>query len=140
MAFRTARVIPASPSQIFAAFTNQTRLARWWGPNGFTSTFDAFEFAPGGHWHFVMHGPDGRDYKNAIEVTDIDPDVSIVLHHVSGPRYVLTVTLTQNGDGGTLVDWHQEFENTDVAERIAAIVEPANEEVLTRLAAEVVRG
>lgn len=139
MAFRTSRVIPAAPSDVFAAFTDKSRLARWWGPDGFTSTFDSFEFAPGGQWTFVMHGPDGRDYKNTIEVTDFEPATSIVLHHVSGPRYVLTVTLTQNGDGGTLVDWHQEFENPDVAGRIAAIVEPANEEVLTRLAAEVAR-
>ena len=38
---------------------------------------------------------------------------------------------------GTRVHWSQVFEDADVAAAVAHIVEPANEENLTRLAAEV---
>jgi uncharacterized protein YndB with AHSA1/START domain len=39
-------------------------LSRWWGPAGFTNTFEVCEFKKGGRWSFVMHGPDGRNYPN----------------------------------------------------------------------------
>ena len=50
MAFKTSRDIPASKTEIFAAFINSERLAKWWGPAGFTNTFKKFEFIPGGKW------------------------------------------------------------------------------------------
>src|SRR5688500_4970526 len=48
--FRTSREIPASPEQVFAAFTDAQRLARWWGPAGFTNTFMVCDFTSGGRW------------------------------------------------------------------------------------------
>jgi uncharacterized protein YndB with AHSA1/START domain len=122
---------------VFAAFEDAARLAVWWGPAGFTSTFNSFEFKPGGRWSFTMHGPDGRDYANAITIAELEPPERSVVHHTSGPRYLLTVTLESTADGGTLVGWNQEFENPDVGRRLEPIVVPANEEVLDRLSAEV---
>lgn len=60
----TARVVPFTVEQVFAAFADPALLARWWGPNGFTNTFAVLEFREGGAWTFTMHGPDGRDYAN----------------------------------------------------------------------------
>ncbi|MEY4757905.1 MAG: hypothetical protein RJA34_2803, partial [Pseudomonadota bacterium] len=34
--FFTSREIPAPAETIFDAIRNPERLARWWGPNGFT--------------------------------------------------------------------------------------------------------
>jgi uncharacterized protein YndB with AHSA1/START domain len=51
--FRSSREIPASPDEIFAAFTDPQRLARWWGPAGFTNTFHVCEFQRGGRWEFA---------------------------------------------------------------------------------------
>ncbi|ANN99314.1 Activator of Hsp90 ATPase homolog 1-like protein [Mycobacteroides abscessus subsp. massiliense] len=137
MRLHASREIEASPSSIFAAFEDEARLARWWGPNGFTSTFQSFALEPGRIWTFVMHGPDGRDYKNQIAVLEVAPNSKIVLHHVSGPRYLLTVTLESTSDGGTTVGWNQEFENLAVGRRLAPLLTSANEEVLTRLGTEV---
>ncbi|SLI52196.1 Activator of Hsp90 ATPase homolog 1-like protein [Mycobacteroides abscessus subsp. bolletii] len=136
MRLHASREIEASPSSVFAAFEDEARLARWWGPDGFTSTFQSFALEPGRMWTFVMHGPDGKDYKNQISVLEVVPSSKIVLHHVSGPRYLLTVTL-ESTSGGTTVGWNQEFENPDVGRRLAPILTSANEEVLTRLGAEV---
>lgn len=136
MRLHASREIEASPSSIFAAFEDEARLARWWGPDGFTSTFQSFSLEPGRMWTFVMHGPDGKDYKNQISVLEVVPSSKIVLHHVSGPRYLLTVTV-ESTSGGTTVGWNQEFENPDVGRRLAPILTSANEEVLTRLGAEV---
>jgi uncharacterized protein YndB with AHSA1/START domain len=56
--------------------------AVWWGPAGFTNTFDTFEFKPGAKWSFSMHGPDGKSYPNENVVTEIEPPTRIIIHHV----------------------------------------------------------
>jgi uncharacterized protein YndB with AHSA1/START domain len=132
--FRTARVIPHEPALVFAAFARRDLLARWWGPNGFTNTFDTFEFRPGGRWTFVMHGPDGSHHRNESVFLTVQAPSSVVVQHVSAPRFVLTVTLAPH-DQGTALTWVQVFEDAGVAARVRHIVEPANEENLDRLMA-----
>ena len=139
MAFQATRKIAAPPSSVFAAFEDSARLAVWWGPAGFTNTFETYEFKPGGKWSFVMHGPDGKNFPNEIVVTEIEPPGRIVIDHVSQPRYLLTVTLEPTEDGGTRVGWNQEFENPEVGRRLEQILVPANEQVLDRLSEEVLR-
>lgn len=137
--FRTSRDIPASPDQVFAAFSDPERLARWWGPAGFTNTFNVCEFAPGGRWSFVMHGPNGAEFRNESVFAELEPPTKVVVQHESKPRYRLVITLTPSA-GGTTVSWAQTFEDADVASRIEHIVVPANEQNLDRLSAEVLRG
>ncbi len=139
MTFRTSREIAAHPSSVFAAFEDSACLAVWWGPAGFTNTFESCEFKPGGKWSFVMHGPGGKDYPNENVFRDIEPSKRIVIQHVSQPRYLLTVILEPTDSGATLVRWEQDFENPKVASGIENIVVPANEQNLDRLSAEVLR-
>jgi uncharacterized protein YndB with AHSA1/START domain len=131
--FRAHRVLPYPPQAVFEAFERPEVLARWWGPAGFTNTFEVFEFRPGGQWKFVMHGPDGSHPRNESVFVELDPPARLVIHHVSLPRYVLTVTLERQ-DAGTAITWSQEFEDSAVADRIRHIVTPANEQNLDRLA------
>jgi uncharacterized protein YndB with AHSA1/START domain len=134
--FRTSRDIPSSPEQVFAAFTDPQRLARWWGPAGFTNTFTVCEFTPGGKWSYTMHGPNGGDYPNESVFEEVEPAAKVVIRHVSKPNYRLVITLTPSA-GGTTVSWDQAFDDADVARRIEHIVVPANEQNLDRLSAEV---
>ena len=76
-----SHVIAAPPELVFSAFTQVRHLARWWGPNGFTTTTWAFEFRVGGEWEFVMHGPDGTDYGEWIRWTEIVPPRRIAMIH-----------------------------------------------------------
>jgi uncharacterized protein YndB with AHSA1/START domain len=134
--FQTSRLIPASPEQIFATFTDPARLARWWGPADFSNTFELCEFETGGRWKYVMHGPDGRDYANESTFVEVEACRKVVIEHLSLPKYRLTITL-EPSEAGTTVSWLQEFEKPDVARGIAHIVVPANEQNLDRLTAEV---
>lgn len=136
--FSTSRDLPASPDQVFAALSAPARLARWWGPAGFTSTVEVCELRVGGRWSYVMHGPDGGHYANESHFVAIDPPRRLVIHHVSEPRFLLTIGLSPVATG-TRVSWEQVFENPAVAERVAHIVAPANEQNLDRLTAEVLR-
>ncbi len=134
--FTTSRVIPAPPDDVFAAIRAPERLARWWGPDGFTNTFSVFEFKPAGKWSLVMRGPDGTAYPSENTFADIDPPEKVVVEHPSNPVYRLVITL-KAASGGTLVTWAQSFADPEVARRIESIVVPANEQNLARLAAEV---
>ncbi len=134
-AFQTSRDIPATPEEVFATMADPQRLARWWGPAGFTNTFDVCEFEPGGRWLFTMHGPDGANYKNDSVFAEIERPARVVVQHVSEPRFRLTITLAPC-PAGTRVGWLQEFENAEVAARVEHIVRPANEQNLDRLTAE----
>jgi uncharacterized protein YndB with AHSA1/START domain len=128
----TARVLPASPRKVFAAFQNPDQLAHWWGPKGFTNTFEQFEFKPGGRWVFVMHGPNGANYPNESVFHEIEPHTRIVIEHVVQPWFRLTVTLTAHGDQ-THLAWVQEFESPEVAVKMRPLSSTANEQVLDRL-------
>ena len=135
-AFKTSRHIDASPCAVFAAFKNPSRLALWWGPAGFTNTFEVCEFQPGGQWKFTMHGPDGSNYPNESVFAEIEPDSKVVIDHVCQPFFRLTVELHPTATG-TQLTWAQAFADSAVAEAVRHIVEPANEQNLDRLAAEV---
>ena len=134
--FRTSRDIPATVEQVFAAIRDPERLARWWGPAGFTNAFLCCEFQTGGRWSFVMHGPDGRNYPNENVFEEIDAPHQVVVRHVSEPKFRLTIALAPSATG-TIVSWEQAFEDPDVARRVESIVVPANEQNLDRLTAEV---
>lgn len=76
-----SRTIGSRRELVFEAFTDVRHLSRWWGPDGFTTTTREFEFRPGGEWTFVMHGPDGTDYREWISWTEITPPERISLLH-----------------------------------------------------------
>lgn len=132
---RTERVLSATPRTIFSAFERAESLARWWGPKGFTNTFEHFEFKPGGRWVFVMHAPNGADFANESVFREIVPDAKIVLDHVVAPHFRLTVTLHPHRDTQTRLSWIQEFESPELAANLRPLVEPANEQNLDRLEA-----
>lgn len=133
------RRIPASPADVFAAMSDPARVARWWGPAGFTNTIHTFEFVPDGSWLLTMHGPDGKDYPNESRFTRIIPDRLFEIEHLNGHHFTLTIELHAE-DGGTNVSWRQTFDTIEDYERLAAFVATANAQNLDRLAAEVLRG
>ena len=79
------RVLDAPRELVFKAWTESMHIAQWWGPRGFTTTIHEMDVRPGGVWRFIMHGPDGRDYRNKI-----------VYHEVVKPEYL---SYSQSGDG-----------------------------------------
>lgn len=134
--FSTRREIAAPVETVYAAISKPELLALWWGPDGFSNTFHLFEFFNGGRWSFTMHGPDGQNYPNESVFVDIQPDKQLAIRHVCAPFFTLTIQLSPSSTG-TLVAWSQQFDDAQLAKKLAAIVEPANEQNLTRLTAVV---
>ncbi|GDY14262.1 hypothetical protein LBMAG53_31400 [Planctomycetota bacterium] len=138
--FRCERAIPASIEQVFAAISQPERLARWWGPKGFTNTFHVYHFTPGGRWSLVMHAPNGHKYPNENIFEEIHAPHRVVVRHDGAHAFRLTIALMPTAKGGTFVTWTQVFDDPEEAKRIAHIVIPANDENLLRLEEEVHQG
>jgi uncharacterized protein YndB with AHSA1/START domain len=45
----------------------------------------------------IMHGPDGTDYKNEIVYVEVVKPERLVYDHVSGPKFHVTVTFSEDG-------------------------------------------
>lgn len=137
--FFHSREIDAPIEHVFAAISNPERLARWWGPDGFTNTFIVCDFKVSGQWLYTMHGPDGKKYPNKSIFTEIELNKKVTIHHESLPKYDLTITFEKlHSSKKTLVSWSQSFEKPEVAKAIAHIVAPANEQNLNRLEFEAI--
>jgi uncharacterized protein YndB with AHSA1/START domain len=130
---RTSRTLPFEPAAVYGAFESPALLAAWWGPDGFTNSFETFEFAAGGRWKFVMHGPDGKNYPNENVFEVLEPSSKVVIRHACAPHFTLTVRLAPV-DGGTHLSWDQVFDDAETARAVERIVGPANEQNIDRLA------
>jgi len=132
----TTRVFDAPRERMFGAFSDPDRLARWWGPAGFTNTFHEFDLRPEGVWRFVMHGPDGTDYTNESIFIEVERPERIVFRHLKPMhRFLMTVLFGEEG-GKTRLTWRMLFESTAECDRVRAFAGAANEQNFDRLEAQ----
>jgi uncharacterized protein YndB with AHSA1/START domain len=132
------RLLNAPRQLVYKVWTGQEHLAKWWGPNGFTTTTHEMNFAPGGTWRFMMHGPDGTDYPNKMVFEEVIPNQKLVFTHSddadNGLSFHVTVTFEEKGDK-TLLTMHHVFgtaeERNMVVEKFGAI--EGGRQTLTRL-------
>ncbi|CAN7737869.1 SRPBCC family protein [Paenibacillus sp. LjRoot153] len=127
------RVIDASRELVFEAWTKEEHLSKWWGPQGFTTTFQTFDLKPGGTWQFIMHGPDGVDYPNTNVFVEIVKPERIVIKHDVFPHFQATA-LFENMDGKTKLTYSSVFEEkADVFDKVKVYAVPGAEQTMDRL-------
>ena len=84
-----ARVFDAPREVVFKAWTDAKLMARWWGPQGFTSPVCEVHARPGGAVRIHMQGPDGVVYP-----------MKGVFHEIVAPeRLVLTMSAFEESNG-----------------------------------------
>ena len=130
----STRRFDAPRSRVFTAFADPAQLTRWFGPDGFTSTFTKFDFRPGGEWTFTFHGPNGTDYPNLSKFAEIIENERIVYDHDLPPHFRMTMTLADDA-GGTQLTWRMAFADAPLCEALKPVCVPANEQNFDRLAA-----
>ena len=111
------RLLNAPRELVWEVWTNPDHIKNWWGPNGFTNTIFTMDVQPGGTWEFIMHGPDGTDYKNKNIFKVVTKPEKIIFEHISAPKHVTTVTFTEQ-DNKTLLTWHMLFESKEQFEQV----------------------
>jgi uncharacterized protein YndB with AHSA1/START domain len=135
----SARTFDAPRERVFEAFSDPSRLARWWGPHGFTSTVHELDLRRGGAWRFTMHGPDGADYPSDSVFVEVVKPERIVFRHLSADHpYEMTISLDEQG-GGTRVTWRMRHATASECARVRPFVAEGNEQNFDRLAAELAR-
>ena len=119
------RVLDAPRDLVWQAWTDPTHLIHWWGPQGFTNTFQEIDVRPGGVWRFIMHGPDGIDYPNKVVFREVEQPARLVYFHSaeieSDPGSFETTVTFEEQDGKTKLTMRMLF--TTAAGRAAAIEE-----------------
>lgn len=135
----STRLIQATPEQVFAAFADPDRLKNWWGPDGFTNTFEQFDFKPNGTWRFTMHGPDGTDYQNTSTFDAIiKPHRIVFTHQKPMHRFQMTITMEPAGPA-TRFSFRMLFDSKEECDKVKTFVPTANEQNFDRLEVELKR-
>jgi uncharacterized protein YndB with AHSA1/START domain len=106
------RLLNAPVEKVWRAWTEAEHIAKWWGPNGFTNTISKMEVVTDGEWEFIMHGPDGTDFRNKHVYGEIIKEKKLVLNHVTAPKFQMTATFEAQGDK-TLLTLHSIFESAE---------------------------
>jgi hypothetical protein len=131
--FVTRRTVPFSREKVLQAWTNPELLATWWGPAGFTNTFETCDITPGGDWIFTMIGPDGVKYPNISRWLEIEHDY-VALEHLNDPHFFMKADFEEIGNT-TKITWTMLFDTPEILAGLKPIITPANEQNLDRLEA-----
>lgn len=135
----STRLLPVSRERAFAALSDVDQLVQWWGPDGFTSTSESFDFRPGGTWTMVMHGPDGTDHPNVYHFLAIEAPARAVVERPHPVHHFELTIAFDEAPGGTQVTWRQRFHDEAHFAEVKDLVAGANQQVLDRLQAVVAR-
>ena len=130
------REVNAAVATVYKAITHPEHLKNWWGPKGFTNTFNEYNLQPGGRWHFIMHGPNGQNYTNECIFVKIAPPHLLVFNHISAPQFQVVVQLHEITAQKTGFTFKQVFEHADACGKLRDFCLEKNEENLDRLEAE----
>jgi uncharacterized protein YndB with AHSA1/START domain len=77
--FVVTREFAAPRDLVWAAWTQREHLARWFGPKGFTLMVGAYDFQPGGLFHYGMKSADGHEMWGKWIFKEIVPPKKLVV-------------------------------------------------------------
>jgi uncharacterized protein YndB with AHSA1/START domain len=76
------RVLAAVPSVVFGAFSDSSELAKWWGPEGFTTLSLEFQPRVGESYRIEMQPPEGEAFYLTGEFREVDPPARLAFTFV----------------------------------------------------------
>ena len=135
------RVFDAPRELVWRMWTEPEHVKQWWGPRGFTSTIETMDVRPGGMWKFVMHGPDGTNYRNEITYLEVVAPERLSYHHGPFPLFDVTVTFEER-DGKTVLTMRSVFESAAALQKVIEVyhADQGMLETLERLGEQVANG
>ncbi len=135
----TTRVLNTPIHLVYSAWSDPNHLKNWWGPKGFTNTFNEFDFRVGGKWSFIMHGPDKGNYSNECEFIKIDNPNLIAWKRFSKPLFQVVFTFEEVAEDKTKVVFKMLFNSADECNKLKPFVVDKNEENFDRLEIELAK-
>jgi uncharacterized protein YndB with AHSA1/START domain len=134
-----SRIFNVSREKLFSAWSNPNHLKNWWGPAGFTNTFNEFDFRVGGKWSFIMHGPEKGNYANECEFTVIEEPSLIVWKRHSQPLFQVVAIFEAVSENQTKLTFKQVFDTAEACEKIRKYTVGKNDENFDRLEIELTK-
>jgi uncharacterized protein YndB with AHSA1/START domain len=102
------RSFAASRSNVWQYYTTAELLDQWWAPAPYKAITKSFDFREGGHWHYVMQGPEGDAHYCINSYKTIKPEESFTAFdgfahedwsvNTDMPGSDWEVTFMENGD------------------------------------------
>lgn len=135
----STRIFNYSREFLFKAWSHPQHLKNWWGPNGFTNTFNEFDFRVGGKWSFIMHGPDKGNYANECEFIKIEQPQLIAWKRYSKPLFQIMATFHEVDSEHTQLVFKMLFETAEECTKLRPYVVDKNEENFDRLEVELAK-
>ena len=125
------RIYDAPVKLVWDAWTDPEKVAKWWGPRGFTLTHHSKELRVGGHWSYTMHGPDGKDWPNKTIYHEVEQYKRLVYDHGGSddrpPLFRVTATFT-DVKGKTRLDMTMSLATAEAAKETKKFIKRAGGE------------
>jgi uncharacterized protein YndB with AHSA1/START domain len=114
------RVLPASPDEVYAAWTTPETLREFMSPHDSRATIVEADVRVGGRFHIVMHGAGGGvDHRGEYRV--LEPGRRLAFTWASPATgwqpTLVTIELSPHEDGTRLVLVHEDLPSDDVRSR-----------------------
>lgn len=132
----STRVVEFPVETVFRAWAEAEHLKNWWGPKGFTNTFDEFDFRVGGKWVFTMHGPERGNYPNECVFVKISKPNLIVWNRISKPIFQVQFFFENLSEEKTKITFKMVFTSAEECAKIVKFAPEKNEENFDKLEAE----
>jgi hypothetical protein len=132
----STRTVNATVDKVFRAWTEPEHLKNWWGPKGFTNTFNEYDLRPGGTWKFIMHGPDKGNYKNECVFIKVDRPNLVAWNRISNPIFQVVASFDSRPDNKTHITFKMIFNSAAECEKIRKFAPEKNEENFDKLESE----
>jgi uncharacterized protein YndB with AHSA1/START domain len=129
----SSRIVNAPRELVYRAWTEPDHLKKWWGPAGFTNTFNEFDFRVGGKWSFIMHGPDKGNYPNECEFIKIEEPSLIAWKRHSKPLFQILAAFEEVSGEKTKIVFKMLFNSAEECSKLKPYVVDKNEENFDRL-------
>ena len=129
----SSRIFNFPKELVFRAWSEPNHLKNWWGPAGFTNTFNQFDFRVGGKWSFIMHGPDKGNYSNECEFIKIEKPSLIAWKRFSQPIFQVLATFEEIESEKTKLVFKMLFNTAEECSKVKKFAVDKNEENFDRL-------
>ena len=112
------RIFDAPRHLVFQAWTEPDRATRWWGPQGFVTTYCNMDVRPGGAFRVCMRSPAGAEHwKQGVYREVVEPERLVFTfawedaEGKPGHQTLVTLTFAEHGNKTELTLHQAVFES-----------------------------
>lgn len=115
--YEIVRMFGAPREEVFAAWVTPGRLARWFGPRFTAAPVEriVLDARRGGEWQVTLTAEEGFEVTFDGAYREVSPPERLVF--TVGPAALVTVELTRDDGGGTVLRFHESGPDVGPASR-----------------------